>query len=152
MKCRALSKSKKRADDMTRLDKIIHEKAKEEVFKQTVTRTKAFDSVVLLTIHEMEGYGKQRLEKFYKTFIDTYNDIYEKYEMGTAVISKLKDFTGVDMDELYIKYVNEDIKPERDWQKELDDKQIEIEDLEEENRILKEQVQVLMSMNNIKVG
>ena len=149
MKCRALSNKKKQDDNMARLDKIIYQKTKEEIAK----RTKAFDCCVLLTIHELEGYGKQRLEKFYKTFIDTYDYVCDRYEMGEAVISYLKNQTGVDIDELYSKYVkDENVKPTKDYDSEIKQRDNEIEDLQEENRILKEQVQVLMSMNNIKVG
>lgn len=138
MKCRLTSKQKRREDDMSRLDRIVNEKAKEAVLELEIKRSKAFDAVVLMTIRELLGFGKERLEKFYATFLQKYDDVMDKYGLTDAVIVKLKDDTGVDMDDLYARYIGEETLPNA--QREYEEK---IEYLEKENKILQEQVETL---------
>lgn len=133
MKCRLTSKKKRREDDMSKLDRIVHEKAKEASEEIMFNKSKAFDAVVLMTVREILGFGKDRLERFYKIFLNKYEAIMDKYGLTDAVIVKLKEDTGLDMDELYNKYVGKDEVPSAQSNYEA-----EIEYLRRQNEILEE--------------
>lgn len=152
MNCWARSYKKKELDKMSRLDKIIAQKSHEAVFKDKLKRSKAFDCVVLLALNEVQHHTAEWLENYYKTFIYKYEDIVEKYGMGDAVITKLKDETGIDIDELYEKYVDSDEPFEKTPELEkIDNLKNEIDDLKDENAILKQQIDILKKINNVNI-
>lgn len=153
MNCWTKSYKKKELDKMSRLDKIIAQKSHEAVWKDQLKRSKAFDCVILLTLNKIQHHSAEWLEKYYKTFIDTYENIVEKYGMGEAVITKLKDETGLDIDELYSKYINVDEFFEKSPEtKERENMKNEIDDLKNENDILKQQIEILKELKGVKLN
>lgn len=63
---------------------------------------RTFEAMILWTLHESCGFGKVRLERFYRDFIREYNEMRERYEMDVAYPAerKLREI-GVDLDKLW---------------------------------------------------
>lgn len=152
MKCWQNSYKKKEVAKMNRLDKIIAEKSYEAVFKDQLKRSKAFDACILLTLNGIQHHTAEWLENYYKSFIDNYEKIVDNYGMGDAVISKLKDETGIDMDDMYAKYIDEnDFFEKSPEAKQRQKEKQEIEDLRDENEVLKKQIEVLKKLAGVEI-
>lgn len=59
------------------------------------------DAMILYTLHVELGFGKKRLERFYRAIIRNYKDLCKRYEMDDAFPAEciLRDI-GVDLDKL----------------------------------------------------
>ncbi len=61
------------------------------------------DAMILYTLHKEFGFGKKRLIKFFKTFIDDYEKFIDDYQVEGHWMAayRLKELTGLDIDELH---------------------------------------------------
>ncbi len=61
------------------------------------------DAMILYTLHKEFGFGKQRLIKFFKTFINDYGKFIDEYDVegGWMAAYRLKEATGLDIKELH---------------------------------------------------
>ena len=78
-----------------------------EVRRQLVEKKNEFlmdaDAMILYTLHKEFGFGKKRLIKFFKTFIDDYEKFIDDYQVEGAWMAayRLKQETGLDIEELH---------------------------------------------------
>lgn len=74
---------------------------KRQVKAQEEELVRSVDAMVLWTLHTELGFGKKRLERFYKKIIQNYNEMCEFYLMNDAYPAKYKlREMGVDLDKL----------------------------------------------------
>lgn len=61
------------------------------------------DAMILYTLHKEFGFGKQRLIKFFKTFINDYEKFIDEYDVEGRWMAayRLKEATGLDIEELH---------------------------------------------------
>ena len=89
---------------LTKADKRkLHEEVKKEWLQMRFENSKRIDATLMLMLHNVFGFGKVRLERFHKAFIEEYNRLCDDYQDDGAEIAfiKLKEATGIDIDELY---------------------------------------------------
>lgn len=92
-----------------------------EIDRQILERDEAFsldmDAMVLWTLHVYCGFGKKRLERFYRNMIQEHIHMRELYEMDDTYPEryKLKTLCGVDVEELNneFKEVVQDVQAEK---------------------------------------
>lgn len=84
---------------------IIHENQLKEFGKMTVD----VDTAVLWCLHIRYGWGKVRLERFYRNVFEEHQKVRKCYEIGDLYPerSKLKEI-GVDVEALYKKFIDEE--------------------------------------------
>ena len=64
--------------------------------------TKEIDALILLTLHDVFGFGEKRLRRFYDIFDDSINSLIKRYELDDSdkiwiSSQKLKEY-GIDLD------------------------------------------------------
>lgn len=87
----------------TRQKKILDEEVKQYFIQKKFENSKRIDATLMLMMHRVFGFGKERLLRFHKAFVEEYDRLCEDYQDDGAAIAaiKLRDETGVDIDELY---------------------------------------------------
>lgn len=87
--------------------KALHEEIRRQCIEQTAQYEAELDVVVLYALHNIFGFGKERLERFYREMFKLRNEMKERYgtseddTMGDfAMYIKLKEI-GVDVQALY---------------------------------------------------
>lgn len=85
---------------------ILKEEIKEALIQKLEEYDREFDAMVLWILHKHLGFGKKRLERFYKTFFILSRELKKRYEEdspGLAAMAELKKI-GVDVVEWANKY------------------------------------------------
>ena len=89
-----------------------------EIDQQILDRDKEFsldmDAMILWTLHTHYGFGKERLEKFYKDFIDEHIKLRNYYEIDDSFPERyiLKEKCNVDVEALNKEFLNK-VKKEK---------------------------------------
>lgn len=102
MKCNAkptVNLTKKQKD-------VLKDEIGKALIKKLEEYDREFDAMVLWVLHEQLGFGKTRLERFYKTFFALSQELKQRYEEdspGLPAMAELKSI-GVDVVELANKY------------------------------------------------
>lgn len=82
----------------------MNEEIKRQIVEYDKKHSIEFDAMVLYTLHEVFGFGKSRLRKFYSEFKKTYHELQDYYCMPDDVpficLIKLKNL-GVDLKKWY---------------------------------------------------
>ena len=89
---------------LSKKQKAIIDREAEKYFEEKKTENaKRIDAMFMLMLHREFGFGKERLKRFHKVFIATYEQLSVDFQDDGAEIAKikLKEATGVDIDELF---------------------------------------------------
>ena len=89
---------------MTKSDRRrLHEEVKKEYLNARFENSKRIDATPMLMLHNVFGFGRERLIRFHNAFIAEYDRLCEDYQDDGAEIAaiKLREATGIDIDELY---------------------------------------------------
>lgn len=89
---------------------------REEIDRQILDRVdvveKDVDAAILWSLHRCFGFGKKRLEEFYRFFLQEYHRVREVYQIDECYPERYKLMEiGVDVDELRERY-SDGINPE----------------------------------------
>lgn len=81
----------------------LHEEVKREYLNARIENAKRIDATLMLMLHNVFGFGKDRLIRFHNAFVAEYDRLCEDYQDDGAEIAaiKLREATGIDIDELY---------------------------------------------------
>ncbi len=89
---------------MTKADRRkVRRELNKELLKARIENSKRIDATIMLILHSVFGFGKERLLRFHKAFFNEYDRLCDDYQDDGAEIAKikLKEYTGIDIDELY---------------------------------------------------
>lgn len=94
----------------------LENEARKMVARNARSFAKDFMSIVLWSLHEKYGWGRKKLLDYYYSVMPSVQALKDHYEMqdtaDTAFLCtvKLKDLTGVDMDELTVEEMSVEVK------------------------------------------
>ncbi len=85
--------------------KALDIEIKKELAEYDEKHAYEMDAIILWHLHKELGFGKKRLERFYRAFAPAYRELIKRYELDDSegpwlCTRKLKEETGVDMEKL----------------------------------------------------
>lgn len=87
---------------------MLHE-INQQLLRKDQEFTKDVDAMVLWTLHSHYGWGPKRLKDFYRFMFSEHLKMREHYELDDLYPERMKlNDIGVDLDELYQMYFEED--------------------------------------------
>lgn len=107
-----------REDESARLRRVkeyAENEARKYANRIITDYTRRFDALMLLTLHTEFGFGRERLERFYRAMDEEYKRLTSMLGAEDTADDvhywawerRLKECTGLDLDELFAKYENE---------------------------------------------
>ncbi len=85
------------------LSREVKLEVKKEFMRTKIENAKRIDATLMLMLHNVFGFGRERLIRFHNAFVAEYDRLCEDYQDDGAEIAaiKLREATGIDIDELY---------------------------------------------------
>ena len=81
--------------------KAMNREINRQILEQEDKLIQGIDAVILWTLHSELGFGKERLERFYKAVIRNYKELCKYYEMDDTYPAEYNlRKIGVDLDRL----------------------------------------------------